>query len=73
MQALPGCRPRDAGPGMLGREHRACTYSHKLGLIGFSRQQKEERGTESSTPFLYIRGSYSELLLRTMQGEMQVR
>lgn len=42
MQVLPGCRLRDAGPGLLGREHRACTYSHKLGLIGFSRQQKEE-------------------------------
>lgn len=58
---------------MLGSGHKECTYSHKLGLIGFSRQQREERGTESSTPFPYIRGSYSELLLRTMHGEMQVR
>lgn len=53
--------------GFLGES----THSHKF--LGSSRQQREKGSPGGSFPFPHIRGSYSELLLGTTQGEMQVR
>lgn len=65
---------QDAGSGMPGRGHRVqSTHPHKLGFLVFSRQQRGKGVLRVAFPSPHIRGSYSELLLRTMQGEMQVR